>query len=178
MNTPHLRRQLLPEVYHFDCPVHTDIRGSFAKIFHADALNKLGINFIPAESFLTKSDKGVLRGMHFQVGNAAHEKLVFCARGRVLDVIVDIRPESPYFNKPVSVELNHADPTVLLIGKGYAHGFLALDDESWMLYMTSTIHDPHLDRGVLWSSIHFNWPNLNPIVSARDQNHPPIKLLT
>lgn len=95
-------------------------------------------------------------------------------KGRVLDVVVDIRLGSPYFNQPVSIELSESEPTSLLIAKGYAHGFLALEDESWMLYSTSTVHQPELDRGVLWSSINFNWPIQDPLLSQRDQQHPSI----
>jgi len=62
----------------------------------------------------------------------------------------------------------------LLIGKGFAHGFLALEDESWMLYHTSTEHHPELDRGVLWSSINFDWPIQQPVLSQRDEQHPSI----
>lgn len=114
--------------------------------------------------------------MHFQVGKAAHDKLVCCLRGHVLDVVLDIRPgsPSPHFNQPVSIELSESEPTALLIGQGYAHGFLALEDESWMPYNTSTVHQPELDRGVLWSSIDFDWPHQHPRLSQRDQQHPSI----
>jgi dTDP-4-dehydrorhamnose 3,5-epimerase-like enzyme len=92
----------------------------------------------------------------------------------VLDVVVDVRPESPTFNRPYAVELSHASHQALMIGKGYAHGFLALDDDSSMLYATTTVHEPSLDSGVLWSSINFQWPIQSPILSARDQLHDPI----
>ena len=111
--------------------------------------------------------------MHFQVGNAAHDKLVCCLKGRVLDVVVDIRPDSPHFNQPVSVELSESEPIALLIGKGYAHGFLALEDESWI--QSSIVHQPELDRRVLCSSIDFDWPLQNPLLSQRDQQHPSIE---
>ena len=169
--------QPLPGVTLLQCPHSSDHRGDFTKLFHADALNSLGLPFSPAESFLTRSKAGVLRGMHFQVCEAAHDKLVCCPRGRVLDVVVDVQPESEYFNKPVAVELSELAGTALLICKGYSHGFLALDDDSWMLYSTTTIHNPPLDRGVLWSSIDFNWPIQDPVISERDCQHPPIQAL-
>jgi dTDP-4-dehydrorhamnose 3,5-epimerase len=164
----------LPGVYVLDCPHYQDHRGDFTKVFHAEALLSLGISFTPAESFLTRSKAGVLRGMHFQIGEAAHLKLVACPKGRVLDVVVDVRPESPNFNKPFAMELTEHKNTALLIAKGYAHGFLALEEDSWMLYFTSTVHCPALDRGVLWSSIAFDWPLVGPGLSARDSSHPPI----
>ena len=155
-----------------DCPHFPDPRGDFTKLFHAEALLAQGIAFTPAESFLTRSNADVLRGMHFQVGEAAHDKLVTCIKGRVLDVVVDVRPDSPHFNHPFAIELPEASSTALLIGKGYAHGFFTLDDDSWMLYFTTTVHCPHLDRGVLWSSIAFDWPICEPTLSDRDAGHP------
>jgi dTDP-4-dehydrorhamnose 3,5-epimerase len=166
--------QPLPGVYVLDCPHYHDHRGDFTKLFHAEALLAGGIYFTPAESFNNPSKVGGLRGMHFQVGEAAHLKLVACPKGRVLDVVVDVRPESPHFNKPFAMELAEHINTALLIAKGYAHGFMALDDDSWMLYFTSTVHCPALDRGVLWSSIAFDWPNVDPIISGRDAQHPSI----
>lgn len=167
-----VRSQPLPGVYVLDCPYFPDQRGDFTKLFHIDALCKQGIAFTPAESFLTRSKADVLRGMHFQVGEAAHDKLVTCIKGQVLDVVVDVRPESPHFNKPFAVEISDSSNTALLIGKGYAHGFLTLAADSWMLYFTSTVHCPSLDRGILWSSIAFDWPVSDPTLSDRDAGHP------
>ena len=166
--------QLLPGVILLECPRYTDLRGDFTKLYHAGAMTSLGVPFEPVESFMTRSKAGVIRGMHFQVDEAAHDKLVSCPKGRVLDVVVDVRPESPQFNKPIALELSEEDSAVLLIGKGYAHGFLSIDDDSWMMYATTTVHNPSLDRGVLWSSIDFEWPVDTPIVSDRDQRHPAI----
>ncbi len=166
--------ELLPGVTLLHCPHYTDHRGDFTKVFHADALRHIGFSFTPVESFLTRSKAGVIRGMHFQVGEAAHDKLVYCPKGEVMDVVVDVRPESEYFNRPVVVHLSETSNTALLIGKGFGHGFLALADDSWMFYFTTTVHNPSLDRGVLWSSIAFNWPVTNPVISDRDMNLPPI----
>jgi dTDP-4-dehydrorhamnose 3,5-epimerase len=173
-----IRDQILPNVFLLNCPYYPDDRGSFIKLFHDIEFAPFCPGFVPAESFLTRSNAGVLRGMHFQVGKAAHHKLVYCLRGRVLDVVVDVQPESSYFNKPVKVDLCESDNTVLLIGKGCAHGFLSLEDESWILYHTTTHHDPSLDRGVLWSSIDFEWPIDQPMLSYRDTRHPRIEELT
>jgi dTDP-4-dehydrorhamnose 3,5-epimerase len=165
-------------VFVLDCPHFADHRGDFTKLFHKEALLTQGIAFSPAESFLTRSNAGVLRGMHFQVEEAAHDKLVTCVKGRVLDVVVDVRPDSPHFNQPFSIELTDTSNTALLIGKGYAHGFFTLDDDSWMLYSTNTIHCTALDRGVLWSSIAFKWPSEQPVLSDRDRRHPSIQELS
>jgi dTDP-4-dehydrorhamnose 3,5-epimerase len=172
-----VRNEPLPGVFVLDCPHFPDHRGDFSKLFHFDALLAQGIDFKPAESFLTRSKAYVLRGMHFQVGAAANDKLVTCIKGTVLDVVVDVRPESPHFNKPFSVELSESSNTALLIVKGYAHGFLTVEDDSWMLYSTTTVHCPSLDRGVRWDSIAFDWPIDQPLLSERDGCHPQIKEL-
>jgi dTDP-4-dehydrorhamnose 3,5-epimerase len=174
MSELRIRSQPLPGLFVLECSHYPDHRGDFTKLFHADALQAQGIDFKPAESFLTRSKADVLRGMHFQVGDAAHAKLVVCIKGRVLDVVVDVRPDSPHYNQPFVDELSRANNQALLIGKGYAHGFLSLDDDSWLLYAASTVHSPSLDKGVLWSSIDFKWPIANPILSPRDLIHPPI----
>lgn len=164
----------LPDVYVIRFPRFTDSRGLFLKGYNRAQLEDIGISFEPAEQYLTCSSLGVLRGMHFQTGTSAHEKMVICPIGKVLDVVVDVRPTSKHFNRPISVELSGESPRALFIGKGYAHGFLSLTDNTWMQYLTSTVHDPEQDAGVLWSSIAFDWPNKNPILSARDSSHSPI----
>ena len=163
--------QPLPDVFLLKTPHFVDQRGDFTKLFHSEALLAQCIAFVPAESFLTRSKAGVLRGMHFQADTAAHNKLVSCVKGCVLDVVVDVRPSSPHFNKPYAIELSESSNNALLIGKGYAHGFLSISDDSWMMYFTSTVHCPELDRGVLWSSIDFEWPTKSPLLSARDSKH-------
>jgi len=170
----HIVDQPLPGVFLLDCPYYPDQRGDFVKLFHSEALLSHGIKFMPAELFLTRSKRDVLRGMHFQVGQSAHEKLVTCIKGAVLDVVVDINPDSSDFNQPFACELSASSNKALIIGKGYAHGFLSLTDDSWMLYSTTTVHNPSLDQGVLWNSLSFDWPIANPLLSSRDKSHPPI----
>lgn len=170
----HIREQLLPGVFLLDCPHYSDNRGTFTKLYHFNSLKDQGVTFSPAETFLTQSALGVVRGMHYQIAESAHDKLVCCLRGTILDVIVDIKPASPNFNKPIDIQLSENQKVALLIQKGYAHGFLSRSNDSMMLYATSTIHCPKLDRGVLWSSIDFDWPIKDPILSLRDKSHPSI----
>jgi dTDP-4-dehydrorhamnose 3,5-epimerase len=166
--------ELLPDVYLIKLPFCKDERGTFTKTYHpnlfADYCDEPSI----AETFYTVSSKNVIRGMHFQGGNAAHTKIVYCSCGSALDVIVDVRRDSRWFNKPVSIELHGEDEKAIVIGKGYAHGFLSLENRTIMNYITTTVHDPHQDYGVHWSSIAFDWPACKPIVSQRDCSHGPI----
>jgi dTDP-4-dehydrorhamnose 3,5-epimerase len=164
--------ELLPEVYLIDLQSSEDSRGRFIKTFHAPSFKELAPGISIEESFYTVSHADVLRGMHFQSGASAHSKIVRCSKGSALDVVVDVRQDSPFFNKPVSIILSEDKDQSILIGKGYAHGFLSLSEFTVMEYFTSSIHDPINDNGVLWSSIDFDWPIENPIVSQRDQLHP------
>lgn len=167
-------KEFLPEVYLISLKKSNDQRGDFLKTYNLDLFKKLNLNFVPKESYLSNSYLNVIRGMHYQIGSFAHDKVVTCFKGKVLDVIVDIRIDSPNFNKPISFVLTEDNPCALFIGKGYAHGFLSLSDNSIMQYMTSTFYSPNFDCGVLWSSIDFEWPISNPILSERDKTHPKI----
>ena len=166
---------------YFDCgiiilknPYFEDQRGDFFKSYNYENFKKFGINFIPKEHFYSFSKKNVLRGLHFQINEDAHQKLVNCIQGRVLDVCVDVRKESKFFNEPIAIELSEKNNRSIFIPKGFAHGFLSLEEDSLLQYMTSTGHSPKNDMGVLWSSIDFNWPISNPRISKRDSLHPPI----
>jgi dTDP-4-dehydrorhamnose 3,5-epimerase len=174
MNNPRIIDEPLPGVLILEVPRHTDSRGDFRKLFHKDSLLELGADFTPAESFLTCSNHGVIRGMHYQAGSAAHDKLVYCVQGEAIDVVVDIRPDSHTFNKPISIALSESKNIGVLVPKGYAHGFLSLKNNTLMLYYASTVHNPLLDSGVHWSSIDFEWPIASPVLSERDQQHPRI----
>jgi dTDP-4-dehydrorhamnose 3,5-epimerase len=152
--------------------IFRDARGDFVKTYHAGIFRELGIPFAPAEEFFSVSHKNVVRGMHFQTPPHAHAKLVYCAAGRVLDVVVDLRRESPAFGRYVSRELSAANREMFFIPEGFAHGFLSLEDDTMMVYQTSTVHAPASDAGILWNSFGFDWPVSAPLVSDRDQAFP------
>src|SRR5262245_43181843 len=111
-----------------------DQRGLFVKTFRADEFHSLGIPFAPREEFYSISAKNVLRGMHFQLPPAAHAKLVYCLSGRVLDVVLDMRRSSPCFGKTFSCNLDDKTRELLFVSVGFTHGFLWLDDISFMVY--------------------------------------------
>ena len=161
-------------IIHLGIPNFQDHRGLFSKIYKSDDFLKLGISFNPKEHFHSFSNKNVLRGMHFQINKDAHSKLINCIQGSILDVCVDVRKESAYFNQPICVELHEKSFSALFIPKGFAHGFIANQDNTLVQYMTDTTHQPENDKGVLWSSINFNWPIKSPITSERDSSHPSI----
>jgi len=149
-----------------------DERGTFVKTFHEGRFAELGLPVDWREEYYSSSRKGVIRGMHFQTPPHAHEKLVYCMRGRVLDVIVDLRKASPTFGRYVAVELDAARGHGILIPKGMAHGFLALTEDVLMAYKVTTVYAPANDSGIRWDSFGFHWGLGEPIVSARDRAHP------
>ena len=169
--------ELLPGVYIIEVPRFEDLRGCFSKPFSHASLKNIGFDFTCMESFHSLSNKGVIRGMHYQDLSCPQDKIVYCTFGSILDVIVDIRPESTYFNQPKSVSLKASDSKILYIKSGFAHGFLSQSENSLVHYFTSTNYDPTLDIGVAWNSICFDWPVENPILSSRDCLHPSIDSL-
>jgi dTDP-4-dehydrorhamnose 3,5-epimerase len=136
----------------------TDDRGLFVKTFHADLFKGAGLDFSPVEEFYSISRMGVVRGMHFQLPPHDHAKLVYCSTGRVLDVVVDLRKNSQTYGRYYATELSSESRTQLFIPSGFAHGFLALDDNSTMTYLTGTVHNPTSDAGIRYDSCGFEWP--------------------
>lgn len=152
--------------------IFQDQRGDFVKTYHRDAFAALGIDLSIAEEFYSTSHRGVVRGMHFQLPPHDHAKLVYCLRGRVLDVLVDLRKASPTYRQSASAELSGENRHLFFVPPGVAHGFLALEDHTVMVYKTSSVHAPAHDAGVRWDSLGFDWGNGHKIVSARDQAFP------
>lgn len=155
-----------------EVPAFKDVRGGFVKSFHAPSFEQLGLRTDWLEDYFTTSAKNVVRGMHFQEPPAQHAKLVFCVAGRVLDVILDIRTDSPTFGKAIGVELTPDSGIGLYVPVGCAHGFLSLIDDSVMYYKVTSVHAPNHDRGVAWDSFGFDWPVGDPVLSERDLSHP------
>jgi dTDP-4-dehydrorhamnose 3,5-epimerase len=147
-----------------------DERGSFTKSFVASEFMKYGLCVNFTEEFYSFSKKDVVRGMHFQMPPAAHDKVVYCAMGRVLDVVLDLRRMSTTYKKFLALEVSAAGGEMLYIPKGCAHGFLAIED-SIMVYKLETEHSPENDTGISWESFGFKWPVKHPTLSGRDLTH-------
>ncbi len=163
--------ELLPGCLLLEPQVFTDHRGEFVKTFHDDSMHSLGVDFNLHEEFYSVSHKNVLRGMHFQRAPHAHAKIVYCLTGSVLDVLVDLR-EGAHFGRVKSTVLSGENKRVLFIPAGIAHGFLALEDQSMMMYKTDLHHVPSADSGIRWDSFDFDWGIQQPILSERDMQHP------
>ncbi len=160
-----------PGCFLIESPKFVDKRGEFVKTYHQAIFQDNGITTHFAEEFYSVSKKNVLRGMHFQLPPSDHEKLVFCLNGAVLDVFLDLRKDSPAYGQSMGVELSGNNTRTLFLPKGIAHGFLSLEDNSVMVYKTSTVHDPLKDCGIRWDSFGYAWPVEEPIISERDTKH-------
>lgn len=165
--------ELLPGAWLIKLNHFQDARGTFVKTFSRSALDELlpELVFDFREEFYSFSKRNVIRGMHFQLPPHDHTKLVYCAAGAVLDVLLDLRPGVGYGHH-ASVRLEADAPQLLWIPKGVAHGFLSLTDDSLMVYKTSTEHAPSHDAGVSHDSFGFDWGVADPVLSVRDLTHP------
>ncbi|MEK6274225.1 MAG: dTDP-4-dehydrorhamnose 3,5-epimerase [Actinomycetota bacterium] len=152
-----------------------DERGWFARIYDESEFAERGLasRFVQG-SVAFNSERGTLRGMHYQDGAHAEAKLVRCSRGALHDVIVDLRPSSATFKRWVAVELSAANGRMLYVPEGLAHGYLTLEDETEALYLISTPYAPDAARGVRWNDPAFGiaWPDDPRVVSEKDKAWP------
>ncbi|MHB0995546.1 MAG: dTDP-4-dehydrorhamnose 3,5-epimerase [Elusimicrobiales bacterium] len=169
------RPTTIPGCYEIQPVVRKDARGRFVKVLHAPEFKKLGLETRFTEQYYSVSEKGVLRGLHFQEPPAAVTKLVFCVEGEVLDAVLDLRRKSKTYGKAITVKLGAEKGNMLYIPKGCAHGFYTVSKKAVMFYETSEVYSPQHDKGVLWNSAGIKWPVKRPRVSARDAAFPPLR---
>lgn len=155
--------------------VSLDERGSFTKTFVAQTYAEAGLATTFAEEYQTRSARGVVRGMHFQLPPFDHDKVVFCTDGVVMDVVLDLRCGSRTFGQALVFELSGPTGFGLHIPVGCAHGFCGLSEQSTMSYRVSGGYSPEHDAGVLWSSVPVEWPFTDPLVSQRDKEFPALE---
>ena len=170
-------RTAIPDVVIIEPKVHGDSRGYFVETFRQDKLEEfLGYQINFCQDNESKSSKGVLRGLHYQLPPFAQTKLVRVIHGRVLDVAVDIRKNSPTFGKYVAVELSGENKKQLLIPRGFAHGFVVLEDDTVFAYKVDNYYSPECDRGIAFDdkNLNIDWIlNHNELnLSAKDIKQP------
>ncbi len=164
--------QKIDGVRTFTFDSHFDNRGSFTKFFNKSNLNKNNINFEIEEVYCSLSQRGVIRGMHFQVPPYDHSKLIICQSGRVMDVFLDLRLSSVTYGKFGTLELVGNQNVALFLPSGIAHGFQALENESVVLYMVSKEYSQAHDMGIYWDSFGYSWPLEPSNISERDTLFP------
>ena len=154
--------------------VFEDERGFFLERYNRRVFQEHEIHIEFVQDNHSQSGRHVLRGLHFQITPFAQDKLVWVVRGEVFDVAVDLRSNSPTFGKWRGVTLSEANKQMLLIPKGFAHGFLTLSDKADVLYKTSHFYSKEHDCGLIWNDadIGIEWPIDHPILSQKDQRQP------
>jgi dTDP-4-dehydrorhamnose 3,5-epimerase len=164
----------IPDVLILEPKVFGDARGFFFESYNEnDFKQATGLDVKFVQDNHSRSSKGVLRGLHYQLPPHAQGKLVRCVRGAVFDVAVDIRKSSPTFGKWVGVELSEDNHKQFWIPPGFAHGFLTLTDAAEFLYKTTDYYSPASDRGIAWNDvdIDINWPaRIPPVLSSKDEH--------
>jgi len=156
--------EITPAIFH-------DERGWFTESHNSDSFNKHGLNMNFVQDNLSFSKAGVLRGLHFQNDLFAQGKLVKVIQGKVLDVAVDLRPESSTFSQHYKVILSGDQQNLFYLPEGFAHGFLALQD-SYLFYKCTKTYHKEADTGIAFDDpdLNINWDYPDPIISEKDQN--------
>ena len=166
----------LPDVKLITPKLHRDNRGFFYEMYKASDFLQYDFPLFVQDN-MSYSNKNVLRGLHYQKEPYGQGKLLTVLRGEILDLIVDIRPDSKTFLGHISLVLDYKDNNLVYIPAGFAHGFLALDNNTLVMYKTTKEYSINHDAGIVWNdpTINFDWPIDNPILSDKDKNLPEIK---
>jgi len=167
----HIIKTDVLDVYIIEPHIFGDHRGWFMESYSQRVLEEAGLHYtFVQDNHSYSAQKGTLRGLHFQNGDAAQAKLVRCTRGAVLDVAVDLRKGSPTYKKWVAVELSAENKRQLLIPRGFAHGFVTLTDDVEFLYKADNFYNRPAERSVLWNDpeLGIDWGVKNPIIAEKD----------
>jgi len=164
----------IPDVILITPEVFRDSRGTFLEFYNASAFQGIGINVQFAQSNHSRSHKGVLRGLHYQLNPSAQGKLVYVVNGEIFDVAVDLRRGSPAYGKWTAYTLSSENKRMLYIPPGFAHGFCVLSDDADVIYHCTREYAPKDERGIIWNDpqLRIDWPIENPLLSEKDANLP------
>jgi dTDP-4-dehydrorhamnose 3,5-epimerase len=162
----------LPGVWELRPKVIRDARGFFLETYHQQKFSDLGIHDVFVQDNHSRSAKGTLRGLHYQLRHP-QAKLCRVVEGEVLDVAVDIRIGSPTFGKWASVSLSAEGQNQIFVPQGFAHGYVALSDSVQFLYKCSDFYDPTSEYGIIWNDpdLAISWGVANPLVSEKDAKY-------
>jgi len=159
--------------------IHADSRGYFFESFNQTVLLNAGIQFNPVQDNESKSSKGVIRGLHYQLSPFGQAKLIRVIEGRIFDVALDLRKDSITFGKWFGLELDSETKDQFLIPKGFAHGFSVLSDIAVIQYKCDSSYNPMYERGIALNDpdLDINWKlgSTTPLISEKDMKHPFMK---
>ena len=166
----------LPGVLVLEPDVFSDDRGFFLETWSSTRYEELGIKGPFVQDNVSFSKKGTLRGLHFQYPQS-QGKLVQILSGEVVDVVVDIRKESPTFSQWISEVLSGANHRQMYIPPGLAHGFCVISDTAVFSYKCTDFYNPATENGIIWNDpdLNINWPIKEPVLSPKDANYPRLK---
>jgi len=169
-------RMSIPDVFLIEPKVFSDKRGVFVELFKESEFKSNGVPSTFVQVNQSRSQKNVLRGLHYQLNPKAQAKLVSVVYGDIFDVAVDIRIGSSSYGQWVGERLSSADKKMLFIPEGFAHGFCVLSEEAEIVYYCSNEYAPDLDRSILWNdpAISVSWPIKEPLISAKDAGGKPL----
>lgn len=167
-----INKTKIPDILEINPDVYGDSRGYFFEAFNFNRflLNDIETSFV--QDNISKSSRGTIRGLHYQIGDRAQGKLCQVITGRVLDIALDIRFGSPTFGKYVALELSEDNHTQLWIPPGFAHGFSVLSDEAIFMYKCTEFYSKEHERTILYNdpTLKINWRVDNPVISEKDLN--------
>jgi dTDP-4-dehydrorhamnose 3,5-epimerase len=171
-----IHRTELNDVLVIEPQVHADARGFFSEVWNERSFAELGLGLSFVQDNQSRSGRGVLRGLHYQLASP-QGKLVRVTAGRIFDVAVDLRRSSKHFGQWTGHELSEANRLMVWIPPGFAHGFLCLEDESDVIYKCTQYYDPESERALAWNDpeLGIGWPELPDAeirLSQRDANAP------
>ena len=163
-------RMKIPDVVLIEPRILSDSRGFFVELFKVSEFQANGVPVAFVQANHSRSQKNVLRGLHYQLKPKAQAKLISVVHGEIFDVAVDIRRESPTYGQWVADRLSETNKKMFFIPEGFAHGFCVLSDEAEIIYYCSEEYAPELERTILWNdpAIAIAWPVKEPLLSAKD----------
>ncbi len=158
-------------------PIFRDERVFFMEMYKFSDFSKAGITEYFVQDNYSNSEKNTLRGLYYQKNPAAQGKLILCLKGRIFDVAVDIRKDSPTYKHRIATELSEENSSMLYVPPLFAHGFLVLSHTAEIIYKCTEEYSPENDRGIIWNDpdININWATEMPILSDKDKKHPVLK---
>lgn len=171
------KRLAIPDIVLIEPEIFKDERGIFMETYKYSYFARFGIRESFVQDNYSRSFKNVLRGLHFQSNPMGQGKLVWCTKGVIFDVAVDIRKGLPTFGQWVSMELSEENNLMLYIPPGFAHGFVVLSGFAEVVYKCTEEYSPEHDRGIMWNDpdIKIQWPVKAPVLSEKDRMHPMLK---
>ena len=170
-------RLKIPDIILIRPKVFKDERGFFIETYKYSEFKKNGVNLDFVQDNHSRSKKGILRGLHYQMNPKAQGKLVRVVSGSLLNVAVDIRQGSPYYGKWVAVKITADNKYMLWVPPGFANGVYILEDDTELLYKVTEEYSHENERGIIWNDpdVGIVWPDANPMLSERDMKLPLLK---